>query len=124
MKIDCNIDWDVSEGLTPYPEAVARMEALQAAIRDENARELIWLLEHPPVYTAGTSAATPDLIDTVIDECGKFCAEVLAPLNQIGDKEGCTRNPDGSVTTPTGLWSATARQGAAPTRWTSACCAA
>ena len=39
----------------------------------------------------------------MIDECGKFCAEVLAPLNQIGDKEGCTRHPDGSVTTPTGF---------------------
>ncbi|MFN3511174.1 MAG: acyl-CoA dehydrogenase family protein, partial [Tsuneonella troitsensis] len=51
----------------------------------------------------GFESATPDLIDTVIDECGKFCAEVLAPLNQIGDKEGCTRHPDGSVTTPTGF---------------------
>jgi hypothetical protein len=37
MKIDCNIDWDVSEGLIPYPEAVARMETLQAAIRDTQA---------------------------------------------------------------------------------------
>ena len=51
----------------------------------------------------GFESATPDLIDTVIDECGKFCAEVLAPLNQVGDREGCTRHPDGSVTTPTGF---------------------
>ena len=64
MKIDCNIDWDVSEGLTPYPEAVARMETLQAAIRDENARELIWLLEHPPLYTGGTSADPAELLST------------------------------------------------------------
>ena len=64
MKFDCNIDWDVSEGLTPYPEAVARMETLQAAIRDENARELIWLLEHPPLYTSGTSADPAELLST------------------------------------------------------------
>ncbi len=51
----------------------------------------------------GFESATPDLIDTVIDESGKFCAEVLAPLNQIGDAEGCTRHPDGSVTTPKGF---------------------
>jgi len=51
----------------------------------------------------GFESATPDLIDTVIDECGKFSAEVLQPLNQVGDREGCTRHPDGSVTTPTGF---------------------
>ncbi len=51
----------------------------------------------------GFESATPDMIDTVINEAGKFCAEVLAPLNQIGDKEGCTRHDDGSVTTPTGF---------------------
>lgn len=57
-----NIDWDVSEGLTPYPRAVARMEAIQAAIRDDGARELIWLLEHPPLYTGGTSADPAELL--------------------------------------------------------------
>jgi alkylation response protein AidB-like acyl-CoA dehydrogenase len=51
----------------------------------------------------GFESATPDLIATVIDECGKFAAEVLAPLNQVGDREGCTRHSDGSVTTPTGF---------------------
>jgi alkylation response protein AidB-like acyl-CoA dehydrogenase len=51
----------------------------------------------------GFESATPDLIDSVIDECGKFVAEVLQPLNQVGDREGCTRHPDGSVTTPTGF---------------------
>ncbi|MCT2558776.1 acyl-CoA dehydrogenase C-terminal domain-containing protein [Tsuneonella sp. YG55] len=51
----------------------------------------------------GFESATTDIVDAVIDECGKFCAEVLQPLNQVGDSEGCTRHPDGSVTTPTGF---------------------
>ena len=42
-------------------------------------------------------------IDQILEEAGKFCSEVIFPLNQSGDKEGCTRNPDGSVTTPTGF---------------------
>ena len=62
MILDDDIDWDVSEGLTPYPDAVARMEALQAAIRDTGARELVWLLEHPPLYTSGTSADPAELL--------------------------------------------------------------
>ena len=51
----------------------------------------------------GFEAATPDLVDTVVEEFGKFVSEVLAPLNAVGDREGCTRHPDGSVTTPTGF---------------------
>jgi lipoyl(octanoyl) transferase len=57
-----NIDWEISEGFTPYPDAVARMEKLQTAIRDDGARELIWLLEHPPLYTGGTSADPAELL--------------------------------------------------------------
>jgi alkylation response protein AidB-like acyl-CoA dehydrogenase len=49
---------------------------------------------------ADIDAAT---IDTVLEEGGKFCAEVLYPLNQVGDREGCKRHDDGSVTTPTGF---------------------
>jgi lipoyl(octanoyl) transferase len=62
MNISENIDWEISEGLTPYPDAVTRMEALQTAIRNESARELIWLLEHPPLYTGGTSADPAELL--------------------------------------------------------------
>lgn len=47
----------------PYREALAAMEARNAAIAEGSAAELVWLLEHPPVYTAGTSAAAPELID-------------------------------------------------------------
>jgi lipoyl(octanoyl) transferase len=56
-------DWQVAPGLTPYPDAVAFMEARAAAIADGTARELVWLVEHPPIYTAGTSAKDADLLD-------------------------------------------------------------
>jgi lipoyl(octanoyl) transferase len=55
-------DWRTETGLVPYPEAVAAMEARVAAIRAGTARELVWLLEHPPLYTAGTSAKAADLL--------------------------------------------------------------
>ncbi len=57
------IEWRVSPGLTPYDEALATMEARAAGVLAGEARELIWLLEHPPIYTAGTSASASDLID-------------------------------------------------------------
>ena len=51
----------------------------------------------------GFDAATPDVVDAVLEEGGRFVAEVLFPLNQVGDRQGCTRHPDGSVTTAEGF---------------------
>ncbi|HEX8527086.1 lipoyl(octanoyl) transferase LipB [Allosphingosinicella sp.] len=62
MDLD-GIEWRVSPGLTPYPEALAEMEARAAAIRSGEADELVWLLEHPPLYTAGTSADPAELFN-------------------------------------------------------------
>lgn len=57
------VEWRVEPGLTPYEPALAAMEARAAAIRAETARELVWLVEHPPLYTAGSSADPQDLLD-------------------------------------------------------------
>lgn len=55
--------WDVSPGLTDYPAALARMQAIAAGIRAGTESERIWLVEHPPLYTAGTSADPAELLD-------------------------------------------------------------
>lgn len=57
------IEWRVSNGLVPYPEALAEMEARAAAVRSGSASELVWLLEHPPLFTAGTSADSAELFN-------------------------------------------------------------
>ncbi|MDT7543818.1 MAG: lipoyl(octanoyl) transferase, partial [Acidobacteriota bacterium] len=57
------IEWRVTPGLSPYAETLAAMEARAAAIRSGEARELVWLLEHPPLYTAGTSADPAELFN-------------------------------------------------------------
>jgi lipoyl(octanoyl) transferase len=57
------VEWRVSDGLTDYAAAVAEMEARAAAIRAGEAPELVWLIEHPPLYTAGTSAKPADLLE-------------------------------------------------------------
>src|SRR3712207_9509243 len=56
-------EWVVSGGLPPSPEALAAMEARAAAIRAGEAGELVWLVEHAPTYTAGTSATPQGLVD-------------------------------------------------------------
>ena len=57
------VDWQILPGLAPYAETLAAMEARVAAIHAGQAPEAVWLLEHPPLYTAGTSARPADLTD-------------------------------------------------------------
>ena len=61
--VSASLEWRVSPGLTPYPEALAEMESRAAAIRGGQAGELVWLLEHPPLFTAGTSAEPAELFN-------------------------------------------------------------
>jgi lipoyl(octanoyl) transferase len=57
------VEWLIADAPVPYPEAVAAMEARVAAIAAHQAPELVWLLEHPPLYTSGTSGRDADLLD-------------------------------------------------------------
>ena len=57
------LEWKISDRPVAYPDALALMEARAAAIAEGTAGEQVWLLEHPPIYTAGTSARDADLID-------------------------------------------------------------
>ncbi|TCS62094.1 lipoyl(octanoyl) transferase LipB [Varunaivibrio sulfuroxidans] len=57
------VEWIVAPGLVAYPDAVAAMETRVKAIRDKRCAPAIWLVEHPPLYTAGTSAHRADLLD-------------------------------------------------------------
>jgi lipoyl(octanoyl) transferase len=57
------VEWVVTPGLTQFPDALAEMEARAEAIARGDAPERVWLIEHPPLYTAGTSAKDSDLID-------------------------------------------------------------
>ena len=74
MKEVAGVEWQVSEGLIPYEVALSRMEERAAAIRAGEAGELVWLLEHPPLFTAGTSAAAEELINPLhfpVHEAGR-----------------------------------------------------
>jgi lipoyl(octanoyl) transferase len=57
------VEWRISATPVPYPEAVTEMESRAAGIADQGATELVWLLEHPPLYTSGTSGKEGDLLD-------------------------------------------------------------
>src|SRR3954469_6123925 len=57
------VEWRISAAPVPYPEAVTAMEQRAADIADHKASELVWLLEHPPLYTSGTSGKQDDLLD-------------------------------------------------------------
>lgn len=58
-----DIEWRISDDPVAYPDALEIMDQRVADIRDGNAPEMVWLLEHPPLYTAGTSAADDELLD-------------------------------------------------------------
>jgi len=58
-----DVEWRISDQRVPYPESVAEMEARAAAIAAGEASELVWLVEHPPLYTSGTSGKASDLLD-------------------------------------------------------------
>lgn len=61
--VNDTLRWIRTDGLTPYPEAVATMERIAAGIAEGTEPETIWLVEHPPLYTSGTSAQPDDLLD-------------------------------------------------------------
>lgn len=63
QKTDEIPEWRISDSLVSYPDALAEMEDRVRAIRAGETNELVWLLEHPPLYTAGTSADISDLVD-------------------------------------------------------------
>ncbi|MDQ3140007.1 MAG: lipoyl(octanoyl) transferase LipB [Pseudomonadota bacterium] len=74
MDVAEGIEWRVSPGLTPYSDALAEMEARAVAVREGVARELVWLLEHPPLFTAGTSADPAELFNPLnfpVHEAGR-----------------------------------------------------
>src|SRR4051812_39903652 len=61
VELIADVEWRTSDAPVPYAEALAFMEQRASAIRDGSARECIWLLEHPPLFTAGTSADPAEL---------------------------------------------------------------
>ncbi|NJC04230.1 lipoyl(octanoyl) transferase [Sphingomonas kaistensis] len=63
MRSIDGIEWQVSDGLIPYPRALLDMEARAAAVREGTAAERVWLIEHPPLFTAGTSADPAELFN-------------------------------------------------------------
>ena len=76
-----DLEWRIEPGLTAYPEAVAFMEARAAAIADGDASELVWLVEHPPIYTpAGTSANDAKICSMRDSRCSRPAAAGNSPI--------------------------------------------
>ncbi len=74
MNEIAGVEWRVSPGLTPYDDSLAGMEQRAAAVRAGEAPELVWLLEHPPLFTAGTSADNDELLNPMhfpVHEAGR-----------------------------------------------------
>ena len=74
METIDGVEWRVSDAPVPYEEALAAMDARAAAVREGTAPELVWLLEHPPLFTAGTSADPAELfnpLDLPVFEAGR-----------------------------------------------------
>ena len=63
VRAPAQVEWKISDLPVAYPDALAHMEARAQAIAEGKAGEQVWLLEHPPIYTAGTSAQDADLVD-------------------------------------------------------------
>jgi lipoyl(octanoyl) transferase len=96
------VEWRREDALVPYLEALAEMEARNCAVAAGEAAELIWLLEHPPVYTAGTSADPAELVDSRFDVVeagrggrytyhgpGQRVGYIVLDLNQRGKDVRC-----------------------------------
>jgi lipoyl(octanoyl) transferase len=96
------VEWRREDALVPYLEALAEMEARNCAVAAGEAAELIWLLEHPPVYTAGTSADPAELVDSRFDVIeagrggrytyhgpGQRVGYIVLDLNQRGKDVRC-----------------------------------
>ena len=92
-------------GITPIGGDLAEVDSLRAAMKGVDTLFLLNDVLHFDRYgnLPGFADASADVIEAVLREAAKFSEEVLTPLNRIGDKEGCTRHADGSVTTPTGF---------------------
>ena len=77
-------EWRISNGLTPYPDALALMRDRVEAIRAGNADELVWSVEHPPIYTAGTSAKPAELTPFTVAMLAEVCAGPKIAVNATG----------------------------------------
>src|SRR5262249_31779793 len=94
---------EVCEGGSPPPRRGRPMPSYKAPVDD-----VLFLMNdvfHVDRYAnlPGFADASPDVVEAILTETAKYCGDTLTPLNRSGDKEGCKRLPDGSVTTPKGF---------------------